>query len=316
MDEVSQYQDYQGSGHRPADFDAFWQRGLAEMHAVSPAVKQTPVPIKSNVAAAYDLWFNGVGNARIHAQLITPKNFDPATPHRGLLMFHGYHCDAGDFTDKFGWAAEGFVVLALDARGQGGPSEDTTRTKGGTLTGLIIRGVEDGPAHLYFRSVFLDCAEAAGLLAAMPGVDPDRIYATGSSQGGGLTLATLGLVPSIHRAYVNYPYLCDYREAYALGAQHNGYDQLAYWFKYRDPLHKREDEFFDTLEYIDVQHFASRIKTPLVWAMGLQDQVAPVPTQFAAYNKLTGEKHLYTLPEFGHEFLPKVADEIHGFFLD
>lgn len=316
MIDINQFKHYRGMGQRPADFDAFWARGLKEMRAVTPAVMQTPVSIKSRVAQAYDYWFTGVGEARIHAQLIMPKPFDPSKHHKGLLMFHGYHGDAGDFTEKFGWAAEGFVVLALDARGQGGPSEDTTKTKGGTLKGLIIRGVEDGPEHLYYRSVFLDCAEAADLLAAMPGVDPTRLYATGASQGGGLTLATLGLVPTIHRAYVNYPYLCDYRKVYQLGAETNGYDQLAYWFKYRDPLHKRETQFFDTLEYIDVQHFAAAIQTPLVWAMGLQDQVVPIPAQFAAYNQLAGEKQLYVLPEYGHEALPKVADEVRYFFMD
>ena len=316
MIDIKQFKDYRGMGQRPADFDEFWARGLKEMRALALDVQQTPVAIKSRVAQAYDLWFTGVGNARIHAQLNMPKPFDPRKPHKGLLMFHGYHVDAGDFTEKFGWAAEGFVVLALDVRGQGGPSEDTTKTKGGTLKGLIIRGVEGGPAHLYYRSVFLDCSEAADILAGMPGVDASRLYATGSSQGGGLTLATLGLVPTIHRAYVNYPFLCDYRKAYQLGAETNGYDQLAYWFKYRDPLHKREAQFFDTLEYIDVQHFAAAIKTPVVWGMGLQDQVVPVPAQFAAYNKLAGDKKLYVLPEYGHEFLPKVADEVRDFFMD
>ncbi|WP_225048051.1 acetylxylan esterase [Lacticaseibacillus kribbianus] len=316
MSDLSQFADYRGSGVRPADFDDFWARGLQQVAALDPAPKETPVAIPSNVAAPYDLWFTGIDGARLHAQLIRPKHFDPAVPHKGLLLFHGYHCDAGDFTDKFGWAAEGFVVLALDCPGQGGLSEDVTATRGGTLKGLIVRGIEEGPENLYYRRVFLDVALAARLLGELPGVDAKRLYAMGGSQGGGLTLALLGLVPTIHRAVVYYPFLSDYRKAYALGAETNGYDQLAYWFRYRDPLHEHEAEFFDALEYIDVSHFARRIQTPLIWGMGLADQVVPLATQFAGYNQLTGEKKLITLPEYGHEFLPKFADRTRGFFMD
>jgi PTS system cellobiose-specific IIB component len=67
---------YRGSGQEPKDFDAFWQKGLAEMNAIDPNCQESPVDIPSNVADAYDLYFAGVGNARIHAELIRPKNFD------------------------------------------------------------------------------------------------------------------------------------------------------------------------------------------------------------------------------------------------
>ena len=308
--------EYRGSGQEPKDFDAFWQKGLAEMNAVDPNCQESPVDIPSNVADAYDLYFTGVGNAKIHAELIRPKNFDETKPHKGLLLFHGYHCDAGDYTEKFGWAAEGFVVLAIDCRGQGGKSQDVTQTAGGTLKGLIIRGIEEGPENLYYRSVFLDVAEAAKILGDMPGVDPNKLYAMGGSQGGALTLACMGLVPTLHRAVVYYPYLCDYRKAYALGADDNGYDQLSYWFRYRDPLHEHEAEIFDTLEYIDVQHFAARTKVPVIWGIGLHDQVVPPITQFGAYNQLQGQKQMLKYPEYGHEFLPRFADQTRAFFMD
>ena len=90
----------------------------------------------------------------MHCQLVTPK-FTAGKKLKGMLQFHGYHGDSGDFQDKIGWVAEGFVVLAMDARGQGGLSEDCTKTKGGVLKGLIIRGLEEGKENLYYRQVFL-----------------------------------------------------------------------------------------------------------------------------------------------------------------
>lgn len=78
-----------------------------------------PVDIPSQVVNFYHLTFRGVGGATIHCQLITSKE-TTGRNFKDLLQFHGYHTDSGDFQDKIGWAAEGFVVLAMDARGQGG----------------------------------------------------------------------------------------------------------------------------------------------------------------------------------------------------
>ncbi|WP_262315273.1 acetylxylan esterase [Lacticaseibacillus parakribbianus] len=317
MIDISEWRDhYFGTGEKPTDFDAFWAQGLAEMNALPQDFTVAPVAIPSRVAQAYDLWFQGVGQARIHCQLILPKPYDPTVKHPGMVMFHGYHCDSGDYQDKFGWAAEGFVCLALDARGQGGLSQDVTRTSGDVMKGLIIRGMEEGPANLYYRSVFLDTAQAAKLLMAYPGVDATRCYAVGASQGGGLAIACASLVPEIYRVQVSYPFLSDYRKAYRMGAQTSAFEEIAYWFQFRDPLHKRESEIFDTLDYIDIHFLAPRIRAEVYWSMGLQDTVVPPQTQFATFNNIQSPKHLVVLPEYGHEYLPKVSDELRGFFID
>ena len=313
--DIKEWDDYQGSGIKPPDFDIFWEDGLREMEALPLDYILEPVAIPSQVANFYHLTFKGVGGATVHCQLITPKE-TAGKKLKGMLQFHGYHTDSGDFQDKIGWAAEGFVVLALDARGQGGLSQDCTQTNGGIMKGLIIRGMEEGKGNLYFRQVFLDTAHAARILKEMAFVDETRIYAQGASQGGGLTIACAGLVPDLYRIYVSYPFLSDYRKAYALGAQTSAFEEIPYWFQFRDPLHKRETEVFDTLEYIDIQHFAPRIKAEVCWVIGMQDTIVPPVTQMATYNKLTSKKQLIVLPEYGHEYLPKVSDEMRSYFLD
>lgn len=308
-------ENYSGSGIKPADFDAFWEDGLLEMESLPLDYILDPVDIPSQVANFYHLTFKGVGGATIHCQLITPKE-TAGRNFKGLLQFHGYHTDSGDFQDKIGWAAEGFVVLAMDARGQGGLSEDRTQTSGGVMKGLIIRGMEEGKNNLYFRQVFLDTAHAARILKSMDFVNENRIYAQGASQGGGLTIACAGLVPDLYRIYVSYPFLSDYRKAYSLGAQTSAFEEIPYWFQFRDPLHKREKEIFDTLEYIDIQHFAPRIKAEVCWAVGMQDTIVPPITQMATYNNITTKKNLIILPEYGHEYLPKVSDDMRSYFID
>lgn len=312
---MKELENYSGSGIKPSDFDAFWEDGLLEMESLPLDYILDPVDIPSQVANFYHLTFKGVGGATIHCQLITPKE-TAGRNFKGLLQFHGYHTDSGDFQDKIGWAAEGFVVLAMDARGQGGLSEDRTQTSGGVMKGLIIRGMEEGKNNLYFRQVFLDTAHVARILKSMDFVNENRIYAQGASQGGGLTIACAGLVPDLYRVYVSYPFLSDYRKAYSLGAQTSAFEEIPYWFQFRDPLHKREKEIFDTLEYIDIQHFAPRIKAEVCWAVGMQDTIVPPITQMATYNNITTKKNLIILPEYGHEYLPKVSDDMRSYFID
>lgn len=316
MININELKSYAGSAKKPADFADFWQAGLAEMNALSDTYEVHEVDIPSHVAQAYDLYFTGVQGARIHCQLITPKPYDPNKLHPGMVMFHGYHCDSGDYQDKFGWAAEGFVVLAMDARGQGGTSTIATAPAGDVMKGLIIRGVETGPESLYYRSVYLDTAQTAKILMNYPGLNPQRIYATGASQGGGLAIACASLVPEIYRIQVSYPFLSDFRAAYQMGAQESAFEEIPYWFQFRDPLHEREAEFFQTLDYIDIQNLADRIRGEVYWSIGLQDTTVPPKTQMATYNKINSKKHLLILPEYGHEYLPKVSDKIRGFFIN
>ena len=50
-------------------------------------------------------------------------------------------------------------------------------------------------------------------------------------------------------------------------------------------------------------------------ATALQDQVVPPSTQFAAYNKISSPKEMVVYPDFGHEWLPGIADRTMTFML-
>lgn len=87
------------------------------------------------------------------------------------------------------------------------------------------------------------------------------------------------------------------------------YDELHRYFKFVDPLYRTEKEFFETLGYIDVKNFASKIKGEVTMLCGLQDDVCPPSTQYAIYNRLVTKKKMLVLPEYGHEGLHvKVPD--------
>jgi len=306
-----QLETYRGTNPRPADFDTFWDRSLAEMRAIDPRAELVAADFHTAFADCFHLYFTGVGGARVHAKLLRPKQI--SAPGPAVLMFHGYSGNAGDWMDKLGYAAAGYTVAALDCRGQGGRSDDAGGVKGWTLRGHIVRGLEDAPEKMLYRQIFLDTAQLARIVMEMPEVDADRVGATGASQGGGLTLACAALEPRIKRAAPVFPFLCDYQRVWQIDQAENAYAELREYFRRFDPLHEREDALFTRLGYIDVQHLAERIEADVLLAVGLMDKICPPSTQFAAYNKIPSEKALRVYPDYAHENLPGNADAIFQF---
>jgi cephalosporin-C deacetylase len=308
---------YQGLNPKPVDFDAYWDRALAEMRLLDAQVELVPAEFQVPFAECFHMYFTGVGGARVHAKLVRPKN--AKAPHPAMLLFHGYSGDSGDFSDKLAYVAAGYTVAALDCRGQGGLSEDTGGVTGNTLHGHIIRGLDEAlngqPEKMLYRQIFLDCAQMAKIVMEMPDVDPKRVGATGGSQGGALTVACISLEPRIQRAAPVYPFLSDYKRVWDMDQAKDAYSELKEFFRHFDPNHEKEDAIFEKLGYIDIQFLAARIKTNVLWAIGLMDTVCPPSSQFAAYNKITSPKAMVKFPDFGHEGLPGLSDKIYDFMM-
>ncbi len=302
---------YRGRNPRPADFDQYWARALAELEGIDPQVELQPHVLPAVVADCFDLYFTGVGGALIHAKYLRPAVSDQ--PHGAVLMFHGYSGHTGDWADKLGYVSQGYSVAALDVRGQGGQSEDPGGVRGNTLQGHIIRGLDDEPDRLFYRSVFLDCAQLASIVMGFPEVDERRVAAIGASQGGALTLACAALEPRITRAVPIHPFLSDYRRVWELDLAKDAYAELVQYFRLFDPRHEREEEVFTRLGYIDVQHLAPRIRANVMMVTGLMDTICPPSTQFAAYNKIESRKRMVLYPDFAHEAYPGLPDLMFEF---
>jgi cephalosporin-C deacetylase len=306
---------YAGRNPRPADFDAYWTNALRELDATDPRPELRLNPLLSTrQIECFDLWFTGVGGARVYAKYLRPKNTAAPTKHPAVLQFHGYSVHSGDWLDKFGWPAEGFCYAAMDCRGQGGKSEDTGQVKGTTLRGHIVRGLDDpDPRKLAFRQIFLDTAQLARVLMAFPEVDANRVGCFGASQGGALTLACAALEPRIKRAAPIYPFLCDYQRVWEMDLAKDAYDELRLFFRAFDPRHEREAELFTKLGYVDCQHLAPHIRAEVLMFTSLMDTICPPSSQFAAYNKITAKKDFVIYPDFAHENLPGQIDRTFNF---
>jgi cephalosporin-C deacetylase len=333
---LAELREYRGSSPLPADFNAYWDRALAELDALPAAdtYQLEPADFTAPGLNCQHLWFTGVGGARLHCKLVRPATDtgDNAVANDvaaagetgaetrgmpGVALFHGYTHHSGDWFDLLPHAYAGKVVLSLDVRGQGGLSTDPANAAGPTLFGHIVRGVADpDPDKLFYRSVYLDAVQATRILMSLPGVDSDRIGTSGNSQGGALALVTAALNPRIARCAPIHPFLADFRRMVELDFDQGAYEGFRLFFRKYDPLHEHEDEFFERLGYIDVQNFATQVKAEVLWQTGLMDTLCAPSTQFAVYNKLQCPKQMLLSRDYGHEKILYASDRIFSFFND
>jgi cephalosporin-C deacetylase len=312
---LAELKTYQGINPRPSDFDDYWETALRELEEQDSQLTIEPADFQTSYADCRHLWFRGVGGARVHAKLVQPKAVSNS-PAPGVVKFHGYSMDSGNWTALLPYAAAGYTIAAMDCRGQGGLSEDIGGVRGNTLRGHIIRGLDDGPEKLLYRSIFLDTAQLTRIVMGLDGVDPSRIGVFGLSQGGALTLACAALEPRVKKAVSVFPFLSDYKRTWDMDLVEKAYVELKEYFRRFDPTHQREEEIFTRLGYIDVQHLAPRIKADVLMITALRDETCPPSTQFAAYNKIASRKEMIVYPDFGHEQLPRAEDSTYQFFLD
>lgn len=309
---LHELQSYRGITPVPHDFDAYWEKALRELDSTPPEPELLPTgDIHAPFAECFDLWFQGVGGARIHAKYVRPKHRPQPGPV--LLQFHGYGWSSGDWVEKLSFAGQGIAVAALDCRGQGGLSEDNTPVKGNTHQGHFIRGLDDAPEQLLFRRIFLDTVQLARIVMSFPENDPSRIGTHGGSQGGALSIACAALEPRISRCVSIVPFLSDYRRVWELDLAKEAYAELRTYFRLFDPRHEREEEIFTRLGFIDVKNLAPRIKAEVLMGISLMDDICPPSTQFAVYNAINSEKQCLIYPDFAHENLPGFPDAAFNF---
>lgn len=295
---------------KPNDFSEFWDRCIQKVFEIPVQYQIIPASFSSPIANCYDLFFTSIGGAIIHAVYIKPKNAPAKSPT--LLMFHGYTWNSSGYSQKLPYVSLGYTVLAMDCRGQGGFSVDQKKEPGNTVFGHIVRGIEGDPENLYYVDTYLDTIMLTRVAQELDDVDPDYICAIGDSQGGALALLCASLQPEIKRVICYYPFLCDFQQAIQQPGP-TAYEEIKQYFKRVDPLHLHEKEIFKKLAYIDIQHFADRIQSEVLWLMGGSDTLCPPITQFSVYDKINSRKEILIYPEYGHEIMPDSYDKIYQF---
>jgi cephalosporin-C deacetylase len=291
---------YRPERNEPGDFDAFWERTLAEAraHRLEASFVAADYPLET--IECYDVTFSGYGGQPVKGWLNLPKVRDGQLPC--VVEYIGYGGGRGFPLDWLLWSAAGYAHLVMDTRGQGsrwlhGATADLSpEGSSPQFPGFMTRGILD-PDTYYYRRVFVDAVRAIEAAQSHPAVDAERIAVTGTSQGGGITVAVSGLSPAVKVAMPQVPFLCAYRRATEI-TDEMPYAEIAGFLRtHRDKVQR----VFETLSYFDGVNFATRAQAHALFTTGLMDMICPPSTVFAAYNYWQGEKDILVYEYMQHD---------------
>ncbi|MGD0611944.1 MAG: acetylxylan esterase [Anaerolineales bacterium] len=297
---LEQLKVYRPSRQEPGDFDAFWQATLAETRRMPLEARFDPVDFGLETIETYDVTYGGYGGQSVKGWLLLPRQRRPKVGC--VVEFIGYGGGRGFPLDWLLWSSVGYAHFVMDTRGQGSswqPGDTPDLPVDGSsphYPGFMSLGILD-PKSYYYRRVFADAVRAVEAAASHPAADPSRIAVTGSSQGGGITLAVSGLLPGLAAVMPDVPFLCHYRRAVEI-TDSAPYSEITHYCKiHRDQI----DTVFNTLSYFDGLNFAARAKAPALFSVGLMDMTCPPSTVFAAYNHYGGPKDIKVWQFNDHE---------------
>lgn len=306
---------YSGSAILPADFDAFWQRKVAEMEEMELdySISQAEIPV-CPCTKFLDIRMKGFAGADLYAKYVLPVSDRPVPV---VLQFHGYPGASRGWFEQSSFAGMGFAVIAMDCPGLAGYSNYNSVPEGTLYSDHIIMGLGGRPDELYYTQTYLDTCLMVRLAEALPELDSSRIFVSGGSQGGGLSIVCAALNPGkIRKAAILYPFLADMKCAYDCGSDAVVFTGMKYWKRWHNQTADGDEEMFTKLGYIDALNFADKISCPVLFGTGLKDVFIPPKAQLATYARIRSPKELVIYPDYGHEEIADFDDRIIGFFTE
>lgn len=295
----------------PADFDAFWAKGMADLAAIPLDAQMKDEPRKSSAKwTMYRVSFASIGR-RVNGWLSVPK------PGRGpwpaLVSVPGAGCDQPPTGDPNRVVLRLSVFpyeLSLDKVANRRKFDELNagyRTKYG-VPRYPFAGMDLLPREYFYYPVILGAVRAVRWLAERPEVDRAHISYSGSSQGGAFGLYLAGLAGDVfEEVYAEVPALTDtlgWLKGRVGGWPHPELE----WFGCDEKA--RDARIVQVMPYFDGCNFAARAKCPVRIVAGLADWVCPPSAVCAAYNRIPRTDRKLVLAYGGtHHSAGKIAVE-------
>ena len=250
---------------RPADFDAFWDGKLTELAKVPINPVLTPTETNKQGVEFYTVQLDSVGS-HVQGYLAKPQR-EGKFPALVIYQYAGvYALQPNTVTDR---AAEGWLAFDVD-------SHDLPPSQGaGVPNNYQTIGNTDRETS-YFLNMYLRDSRAIDYISSRPDWDGKTIVIMGTSMGGQQSLVTAGLQPKVTAVIVNEPSGSDSNGE--LHGRKTGYPNWAV----------ANPRVAETALYFDTVNFASRIKAPILGAMGFIDTIAPPVGIWTALNQSQG----------------------------
>ena len=300
----------------PADFDAFWQKGKADLAKIPLEARLTLLPEAcTDKVNVYHVNFRTLNQAwnpsppRVYGILCEPKapGKYPAVlkvPGAGVRPYFG----------DPDLAARGAIVLEIGIHGipVNLAQNIYDAMYGGALHSYWVNQLDNRDTYYYHR-VYLGCIRANDFLTSREMWNGKDLLVMGASQGGQLSIVTAALDPRVTALSVTHPAMCDV--AAELHGRAGGWPHP---FKPNDDgsasSHSTPAKIA-TASYYDTVNFARRLKVPGFYIWGYNDETCPPTSTFAAYNVITAPKTLAVEPEQSHTYPAEQGEAINSWIV-
>ena len=298
----------------PADFDAFWSASKEELAKIplEPRIELIPEASKGSINVYHvsiRTWSRtqGVPHAgRIYGILCEPK-----APGRYPAILRVPSAGVRPYSGQRELAERGAITLEIGIHGipVTQPLEVYNQMRTGALDGYPTYNLDDREFY-YFRRVYLGCLRANDFLTTREAWDGRNLLVFGASQGGQLTTVTAALDARVTAAAAIVPAYCD-----VSGYLHDRAGGWPHMMRGADSRHRTPAKIATT-RYYDTVNFAKRLRAPIFYALGYNDETCPPTTIFSAYNSLTAPKRLLVAPEMGHAVFPEVDERVKAWLFE
>jgi cephalosporin-C deacetylase-like acetyl esterase len=262
---------------RPADFEAFWLNKLQYLSVtpMNPVINPVKTPQAGVELSTVQL--NAVGS-RVHGYLAKPIKLGKF-PALVIFQYAGvYALEPNTVTDR---AAEGWLAFDVD-------SHDMLPNQSAGVPPNYQAMGNANRETAYFLFMYLRDARAVDYICSRPDWDGQTLVLMGTSMGGQQTLVIAGIRPQVSAVIVNEPSGADMNGE--LHGRQSGYPN----WPSKDP------RAMATAPYFDVVNFASRIKAPVLAAIGFIDTTCPPAGIWTALNQIPGPKEVVPMIESDH----------------
>jgi len=285
----------------PRDFDAFWKRTMSKLERMPRTFERLSTKKQNNFILSR-ITFKTIDEKDAWGSLAEPKAEGKYPAILKLpAVFHHY---GGGIEPK-----PGFVVLGCDVMGFDPNELNPFSEEARKIYQPWQKSVVKKPEEFWLYYAYCTIARAYDILENHPKVDRKRIYITGISQGGGLTLAAAGLRPQNAGALSVVPGLCRIKFA----SEGRG----AWGPTFKPGPHFAEMQRM--AKYFETAYLVKNIRSRLVMFIGLRDDHTPpyaAATVFYHIPKNIKERKLIVDPEAHHQgredlyaYIPRWTEE-------